>query len=247
MIGRELVSHLRETILDDVAVPYLWSDVELLRLLNYAEVQACRRAFLIVDATTANDNGTAATAGTDGQKPLCVLPIVANQAVYNLSPKVLQVKRVQLNTMTYPLRGPLHYPQTDEEMSGWWGTNGTVGTSGSGGVPEAFLNEPGNTITFLLAPSENGTAYLSVVRLPLTPFTLRTSPEIDEVYHVDLCDWAAHLAFMKNDSDTLSLQLAQHYEQKFTAKFGPLPDAYSARMRKVMAQRNRMRTREFGS
>lgn len=247
MQGEEIIFHLRESILDDAAMPYLWSNTELLRLLNYAEVQACRRAHLIIDATTASDSGTAATAGTMGQKPLCVLPIIANQAVYNLSPKILQVKRLQLASMTYPLRGPLHYPQVDEEMAGWWGTNGTVGTCGSGGYPDAFLNEPGNTITLLLAPSVNDTAYLTVSRIPLMSFALKTSPEIDERYHVDLCDWAAHLAYMKPDSETINLDLAKYYENIFTEKFGPLPDAYSARMRKILSQKGRMRTREFGT
>ena len=84
MTGQEMITHLRESVLDDVAAPPLWSDTELLRNLNYGEVQACRRAQLIVDDITANDNGTASTAGTAGQKPLCTLAVIANQATYNL-------------------------------------------------------------------------------------------------------------------------------------------------------------------
>lgn len=247
MTGKELISHMRESILDDVAIPYLWPDTELLRFLNYAEVQACRRAHLIIDSTTANDSGTAATASTAGQKPLCVLSVIAEQAYYQLSPKILQVKRCQLKSLTYPLRGPLTYPQVDEEFNAWWGTNGTVGTCGSGGYPEAFLNEPGNTITFLYSPSTSDTAYLVVSRLPLMSFTMQTSPEIDEKYHIDLCDWAAKLAFSKPDSDALNLILAKQYEASFESKFGPLPDAYSDRMRKTISMMGRMRDREFGS
>ena len=70
MLGKELIANLRESILDDAAPPYLWSDTELLRGLNYAEVQACRRAHLIIDGMTANDNGTAATAGTRAETSL---------------------------------------------------------------------------------------------------------------------------------------------------------------------------------
>jgi hypothetical protein len=126
MNGKELVTHLRESILDDLAPPYLWQDTELLRYLNYAEVQACRRAHLIIDGTTANDSGTAATAGTLGQKPLCTLSIIAGQAVYNLSPKILQVKRCQFKSMTYPIQGPVTYSEIDEYVSGWIGTSGTI-------------------------------------------------------------------------------------------------------------------------
>jgi len=247
MTGRELIAHLRESILDDVAVPYLWLDTELLRYLNYAEVQACRRAHLIIDGTTANDNGTAGTAGTLGQKPLCTLSVVADTAVYNLSPKILQIKRCQLKSMTYPLTGPISYPEVDEYYTGWIGTSGTVGTCGTGGHPDYFLNEPGNTITFIQAPSSNDTAYLVVSRLPLTPFTLNTSPEIEERLHEGLMDWAAHLAYMKNDSDTLNMNLAKQYEEKFSNQFGALGNAYSERMKKVLSQRQRMRPRVFGS
>lgn len=373
MTGQELVTHLRESILDDAAPPYLWQDTELLRYLNYAEVQACRRAHLIIDGTTANDNGTAATAGTFGQKPLCTLAIVAGQATYNLSPKILQIKRCQFKSMTYPITGPVQYPELDELVSGWIGTSGTIdgnndgvkakgsiisngvnvtaadtvtigtngytfvsatpatenevarGTSGrdslshlkiaintggtsatcfcsgphprvsatmtsllgasgtialealltgilgndialatdavtlavsgaymTGGVdnsgfPTYFLNEPGNTITFVRAPSAITTASLVVSRIPLTPFTLRNSPEIEEKYHEGLMDWAAHLAYIKNDSDTINLNLAKVFEDKFVRQFGGMVDAYSDRMRKTLSQRGRMRSREFGS
>jgi len=374
MNGRELVYALRESRLDDLKPPYLWSETELLRFLNYAEVQACRRAHLLIDWTTANDSGTAGTAGTLGQKPLCVLTVAANTATYHLSPKVLQIKRCQLRSMTYPLTGPVSYPLLDEYQSGWWGTSGTVGLSGqdgtkatgsltslladvaagdtvtidtkvytfraalslegevligadvfetldhlkkainhtgvpntdykcavqhptvsattltntatqsaltieartagvignlialertgtaltpsgvvlSGGVdnsgyPTYFINEPVNTITFVPAPPSIDTAYLVISRIPLLPFTLQTSPEVEEKYHEGLMDWAAHLAFMKPDAETINLNLAQIYEQKFTQQFGTLPDAYSEKMRKTLSQRERMRSREFGS
>lgn len=248
MNGKEIIAHMRESMLDDNKIPYLWPDTELLRLCNYGEVQACRRAHLIVDATTATDSGTAGTASTMGARPLCVLPIIANQAVYELSPKILQVKRLQFQSMTYALPiSPVRYPELDEIMPDWFGTAGTVSSSGSGGYPDCFLNEPGNTITFLRAPSANDTAFLTVVRIPLVSFDCNTSPEIDEKYHIDICDWAAHLAYMKPDSETLNMNLAKFYENRFTEKFGPLPDAYSVRMRKTLAMRNRMRARVFGS
>ena len=247
MLGEELIDHMRETVLDDVAVPHLWSDNELLRCLNYAEVQACRRAHLIIDGTTANDNGTAGTASTAGQRPLCTLAVVADTATYYLSSKILQVKRCQLRSMTYPLDGPKSYAELDERHSGWIGTSGTVGTAGSGGTPWYFINEPGNTITFVPSPSASDTASLVVSRLPLTLFTLRTQPEIDERYHLGLVHWAAHLAFSKPDSETSSLNLASYHEAMFTREFGPLPDAYSERMRKVLSQQQRMRPRTFGS
>lgn len=247
MTGQELVATMRESILDDNAEPYLWKTTELLRNLNYAEVQACRRSHLLIDSTTANDSGTAGTASTAGQRPLCLLVLGAGTAVYTLSPKVLQVKRCQLDSMTYPLTGPLTYEEMDDFIPYWQGTGGIIGTCGTTGNSVVFLNEPGNTVTFVRCPSIAGTAYLAVSRLPLLPFTLATSPEIAERLHEGLMDWAAHLCYMKNDSDTQNLNLAALHAQKFTAQFGPLPDAYSERMRKIVSQRRQMRPREWGS
>jgi hypothetical protein len=265
MIGQELVTHLRESILDDAVIPYLWSDAELLRFLNYAEVQACRRAHLLIDGTTANDSGTAGTAGTLGQKPVCTLTLIAGQATYNLSPKILMIKRCQIKSMTYPLTGPVSYDELDEYSSGWFGTSGTIGASGTAststvvgtagttvtltpsGWPSYFMNEPPNTITFVLAPSCADTAMLVVSRIPLMAFTLQTSPEIEEKYHEGLCNWAAHLAFMKPDSETLNLNLAKFYETQFSSQFGPLPTALAERWRKTLSTKQRMRPREWGS
>jgi len=261
MTGQELVTHLRESILDDAVVPYLWTDTELLRFLNYAEVQACRRAHLLIDGTTANDSGTAGTAGTLGQKPLCSLTLAGGQATYNLSPKILMIKRCQIKTMASPLTGPVSYDELDEYSSGWFGTSGTVGTSGTAstigtlgttpvlgptGWPSFFMNEPPNTITFVLAPACADTAYLVVSRIPLMSFTLQTSPEIEEKYHEGLCNWAGHLAFMKPDSETLNLNLAKSYEGRFDALFGPLPTALAERWRKTLSMKQRMRARAFG-
>lgn len=254
MTGQELVSALRESYLDDNVAPYLWSDTELLRNLNYAEVQACRRADLIVDGTTGNDTGTSVwslgtggTRGTGGVQPLCSLTLIPDQATYVLSRKIRRVKRVQLASMVFPLIGPVTYEEMDTFLQGWFGTNGTVGTAGSGGYPTYFLNEPGNTITFIKAPSVADTARLTVVRLPLNTFSLATSPEIEEEHHDGLLDWAAHLAYMKDDSDALNLVLAKTHEDNFTRRFGPLPDAYSERIRKTLSMKQRMRPRAFGS
>jgi len=202
---------------------------------------------LIIDNSTANDSGTAGTAGTLGQKPLCQLTLVAGKAVYSLSPKILQVKRCQLTGIDYPLTGPITSMEADEQMAGWMGTSGTVGTAGTGGFPSSFMNDPINQVTFLLAPSASGTANMIISRLPLISFTLQTSPEIAEPYHEGLLNWAAHLAYMKNDSETLNLSMAKDFENRFTAQFGPLPDAYSESMRRILSQRGAMRPRRFGS
>jgi hypothetical protein len=245
--GQELLAYMRISVLDDNVLPYLWSDLEILAFLNYAEIQACRRANLIIDSSTASDSGTAGTASTMGVKPLCTLPVIAGQATYQLSPKILQVKRCQLGSMTVPLSGPVSRSSLDNLVSGWMGTGGIVGTAGTNGFPCCFENEPTNTLTLIPSPSANDTVYLTISRLPLLPITLSTSPSIDPKYEEGICDWAAHLAFMKPDSDTINLNLAKVYSDRFSAQFGPAPNAHAERIRKTLSQSQRMQPRQFGS
>lgn len=252
MTGQELVDSLRE-ILDDYAAPYLWSDAELLRYLNLAENQACRRAQLITDGSNAQDHGTSGTAGTagGGVADLCRVTLIPNTSTYILSRLILQIRRVKLATMTDPLI-PITRDELDDLWSNWESDSGTAGTAGTAGgdgpvYPSHFISELGNELILVKAPTINDVASLVVVRLPLQQFTLITSPEIPERHHDGLLDWAAHLAYMKNDSDTLNLNLAAVYEKRFLDRFGPLPDAYSEKMRRELPRKQRMRPRAFGS
>ena len=62
----ELIAQLRIE-LDDTEEDYLWSDAELTRYLNEAEIEACRRARLIIDSTNVEVTVIDVTAGN----PVC--------------------------------------------------------------------------------------------------------------------------------------------------------------------------------
>lgn len=242
MLGQDLVDELRESYLDDKTLPYLWGDIELLKNLNRAEKQACRRAYLITDSTT----------GTDGSGyPICTFTVIPNQSIYTLSPLVLQVERAQLSTMSHPLRMRTR-DELDATTYTWFGSSGTSGTFGTAGgdpaiAPEWFIHEAGKELILVRTPTINDVANLVVNRLPLVDFTLSTSPEIELHHHDGLFLWAAHLCYLKNDSDTQDLNLAQLYDNAFTQRFGPMPDAYMEKMRKQLPRQQRMRPRTFGS
>jgi hypothetical protein len=237
MTGAEIVDRLRER-LDDIAAPQLWPTASLLAYANESEREACRRALLITDTTTASDSGTAG---------ICSLPISSGTAGYSLSKKVLQVLRVKLpsdaasvasGTAGYGI--PLHQftrDILDKDMSDWENWTGT---------PEGFITEATNEIRFVPVPDITITASLIVKRLPLADFTLSTSPEIDEALIPDMLLWAMHLAYLKNDSDTMNLQLAEYYETKFTAAFGPRPTFRDLLTRRENVRGGSMRYRTFG-
>ena len=72
----EIIQSAREDFLDDAVTPYLWSDIVLARYANEAEKEACRRASLLSDKTTAQDGDSV---------PLCSLTLVPGTAKYTIS------------------------------------------------------------------------------------------------------------------------------------------------------------------
>lgn len=220
----ELIAWLREQ-LDDEVNPYLWTNSYLLRGLNEAEVQACRRAYLIIDKDTAS---------------VCALTLSASTATFAIHSKILQVRRLTIGSSDVPLTQTTRQ-ELDEEIPAWWSVYG---------LPVKYvLDTVDNTVTFYPFPQSATTASMIVARLPLKSLTLAGSsiPEINPLYHHDLLIWGRREAYLKHDSDTYNPELAKVFEDEFTAKFGPLPSARDERLRKSRPMELRVRPREFGT
>jgi hypothetical protein len=69
-------------------------------------------------------------------------------------------------------------------------------------------------------PTSDGTIKLDVIRLPLAEIE-KGKPEIPQSYLYDCLDWMCHLAYKKNDADTVDPVKSERYEQSFTATVGP--------------------------
>ena len=236
MLLTSLVKTLRIQYLDDVAEPYLWSDEELVFDIREAQDEACRRAHLIIEKDDPS---------------VCQVAIQVGISDYILHDKVLLVKRAYFGTSfdhCYPLAQTTR-SRMDQNHPGWNGRKGQVG---------AYICEDNNEIAFVPASIEAGTAFLQVSRLPLNELSLHSSqtgtagygityPEIPGRYHEKMLYWAAHLAFLKNDSETFNLEKANLYEAQFDRHFGK---AISARTERFMRSNNldsaRMRPRLFG-
>lgn len=230
MTGQEIVLYLRRE-LDDVAVPYLWRDDELLAYANEAQREAVVRAMMIVDRTTAYD------ASTNG---ICAVGINAGTGNYTLSNLVIMVKRMDFigTSGTYGPLPELTRDEMDERYYGW---------EYSSGAPEAFISEANNEIQLIPGVSSvNGTARLVVNRYPLVEFTLLTSPEIETKYHMKMLSWAKKLAYLKNDSDTFNLQLSEQNDKEFERDFGPPVNIKDLLMRKKLIRQGRMTPTIFG-
>ncbi len=200
----DLIAETRRR-LDDQAAPYLWSDEELTAYLNAAEREACERAKLIEDDSSA----------------MTLLNLVAGTAKYNLNPLILGVNRVFM-------RGRALDRTTREKLddtSGRW--------EDDTGEPRAFMDEV-RYLRLYPQPTEDDTARLTVWRLPLLPMEDEDDePEIGERYHLRMLDWAIRLAYLKRDADAFDQAKADKHEAMFINSFGIRPDSNVQRKQRL--------------
>jgi len=230
MTGAEIILTAREDFLDDAVATYLWSDNLLQKYLNLAEREACRRASLLLDDSTANDSESTPL-------PLCSLTVVAGTDTYVISKKILRI----LNCVPASTSQSIEKKTEDflDEFYPTW--------RGAEGDPVYYLEDK-NKIRLVPTPVNNDTMQLTVVRLPLADITIAgvQSPEIPEEFHMDLIEWICHLAYLKQDSETEDLQRSDKYEDKFTEKFGPKLSAITESNRRRKPRNKSLRPKEFG-
>ena len=181
----------------------LWSLDEWTEYANDAENEACKRAELIIDSSSA----------------LTSITVSSGVAIYTVDEKILRIIRAKLSGSAEPLvktsRRVLDVTYPD-----WENDSGTV---------RSWLPESTNKITLYRKPAAAGTLSFVVSRVPLLPMLLvdklTQSPEIDEQYHQGLVDWMLHRAYSKQDSETLDKGKAKEHLARFTKRFGERPPA----------------------
>lgn len=193
----QLIKVARQRLDDLSATPYLWSRAELVEYANDAEREACRRARLIVDSTTA---------------AICQIALVSGTDTYALDDRVIFIKRVKLTGHVTPL-GRAHSADLDEQRPGW---------EDDTGVPLAYVpNMDTNTFRPYPSPDASYTANLTVIRTPLAEMADGDDePEIPGRYHLGLVHWMVHRAYSKHDSQTLNPKAAAEAADMFEAEFG---------------------------
>lgn len=227
----DIVLFARTYVLDDAVLPYLWSDIELLDYANDAEQEACRRASLLIDESTAQDADAV---------PLCTLAVVAGTSLYTISKKILRVRTA------IPAVNNVALMQKTENWLDEFYPNWREDT----GTPVYFVQDK-DWIRFVPEPVADDTVTLNVIRFPLADMALaqgppEDSPEIPEEYHRDLTDWIAHRAYNKQDAETQDLLKSQIFEDRFERKFGPKLSAITESNRRRKPRNMGLRIKEFG-
>ena len=215
MTLNDLIDEFR-TISQDVREPYLVSNESLVKYANEAVQQACERAPLLWDSTSA----------------FCTVPIVAATATYTLDAAVRQIDDFRLRSNGEALA------QTSETVlqrivGNRWPTDTDT--------PRAFIRHDGK-IRLYPIPAVNDTLDLSVYRLPTATEAMTlahaktASPIIPAKYHIDLVYWMLHRFYLVDDVDIAAAQAkAGTYFDLFESKFGIRPTARLERFRQDTA------------
>lgn len=196
MTLNDLIRQAR-TLSDDLREPYRVSRANWVIYANEAQEEACRRARLIMDSTTAE---------------ICQVALADATATYALDSRILFVRRVKLTGQSIPLKRVSH-KTLDRFRPGW---------EDETGMPEAYVPDM-DTGLLRPYPTPDGayTANLLVVRLPLVSMADGDNvPEIRGSAHKTLVDWMLHRAYSVVDSELYNPKKADMHLAVFEQEFG---------------------------
>lgn len=197
MNAERLIEILRQQI-DDVSAPQFFSDETLMYFLTEAEEQACRRAKLLVDSTTAQ---------------ICEIPLPANTTpLFDLDRRVIFIRRVKLSSNGRIL-GVERTRDLDAGIRNWEARTGS---------PMAYLTDyESDKIRFDRTPTADDTALLQVTRLPLKEITdLGQEPEIHRRWHHSLLHWVRYRCYSTEDEQVFDPNKASLALGLFEGEFG---------------------------
>lgn len=203
---------------DDDTAPYLWSDDELIEFANDAELEACRRARLLVDSSTPALCALALTVVDAG-------PVLANHGLVTLDPRVLFVRRARIAGQLPLRRMNL---QDMEAFNPFW-------QDAAPARPTVFIPDyETGKLLFWPPPDQAYTVNLTVVRDPLVDMTgLEDTPEIAPRYHRSLRFWMMVRGYGKQDSEATDPKKAAEalalFEQEFGRKSAAIDETWIVR------------------
>lgn len=197
MTLQELIRLFRAEV-DDTVEPYLWSDEEAIEYANDAELQACRRARLLLDSSTEELT----------QLELTVL----DAGLVALDPRVIFVRKVRF-AGSLPLKRM--NMQDMESHDPYW-------QDAVASTPVAFIPDfETGKLLFWPPPNAAFTALMTVVRQPLVEMdAMSDEPEIAPRFHRSLRHWMVVRAYSKQDAETLDPKKAEAAEALFIREFG---------------------------
>ena len=187
MDGATFITRFREETMDE-QLPYLWSDTLILRYLDEAQIEFCRRTEGIEDSTSS----------------ICTLNVPAGADSVAISPKILKVRSVTIADTGRALeissieaeRGHAHLPA---------------------GEPRTIILKLNAHRALIMPAAERDIVLkLDVMRLPLNPIeSPGDEVELDAMYDGTLMHYALYRAYSRPDPETMDRVRADFFLQSF--------------------------------
>jgi hypothetical protein len=216
---QELIALFRQQVADE-ALPYLWSDDEVLQYVVDAQDVFVRKTGGLADATTA---------------AICSVALVADEPFSDLSPYILRIRSGRLVTAGRNVRFGREADMGNIMVRDYGWTQGmTFDDDDTGEVTHGILGLGENKVRWVRVPVASDTCKLHVFRLPYPRIADQEDAlEIGEQHHLHLVKWMKHLAYSKQDAETRDDKLALESRVAF--------EAYCDESRREK-ERNRYRT-----
>ena len=189
-----------------------WTNDELVLLINESEREVCRRIPLLVDGTT---------------EDVVQIDVEADESLYLLNSVITRVLRAKTTSNDKVLNGVSW--RDLEGVDDKWDTR-------TGTVLNYILDWDTGYLKLQPTPTTTDTISMRVNRMPLDAleWTNREwqEPEIPTDYHYKMLHWALHLAYEKDEPNTLDRGKSEYHRDKFEYEFGPKENVYSQERKK---------------
>lgn len=187
MDGATFIKRFREETVDE-AQPYLWSDALILRYLDEAQTEFCRRTEGIEDSTSS----------------ICTINVPAGADSVAVSPKILKVRSVTIADTGRAL-----------EISSIEAERGHARLPA--GEPHTIILKLNARKALIMPAAERDVVLkLDVMRLPLTPIeSPGDEVEVDAMYDGTLMHYALHRAYSRPDPESMDRTRADYFLQAF--------------------------------
>lgn len=191
MNSTDLLERFRSDVKDD-ALPYLWSDEEIYSNIDDAQKMFCRLTDGLPDASSV----------------ATLVTYISGDEWVDTHPSVMKFRAARFASNGRPIT-IVNYEDLAEHC---------VRLDGKSGLPKYFvIGMEKDKALFYPIPTDGDTIKLLIDRLPLKTITCVGDQkfEIPEEHQLHLLDWVKHLAYMKQDAETLDKTASANFEAEF--------------------------------
>lgn len=217
MTLQELIQEFRALAKDTVHNPYLFKDLDVVRWLNEGQMEAAIRGRLLRE---------------DTWPAVCEVPLIVGTRAYKLHKLVYEIISIRISPGNgdRPRNITLHSREwMDANRYDWREWADTVR------IPASTVIQDDTSIRLAGYSEAGDKLIIECYRLPKTMQLSQQgdSPEIHEMHHSKLVQWALHRAFSIPDADTFDAGKSGDAEKEFTKYFGPRPRSDARRRTRI--------------